>query len=422
MIGVSSSSKSFGALSRYLVEDKDEGLDQTRVEWSTSRHLPTDDPEKAAQAMRATAGQNARVIDPVYHLILSFDPEDAVTRAQMERVADRVLAALGLQEHQALIVAHGDRDHAHMHILVNRVHPETRKVWSRWQDFKAVQEVLREEERALGLRRVPGRLTEQTSLDLGPDSASEEHARRPRRRRGDEKFEAIGKDLKSYESVIELGRKRYEAEMDVAAAAARLDQVSTAANRAEHARDALRRAFTDIYRDPDSAMAAFLAAAGRRPREAVRDLRDGPGRFGELIGAARQLRGAPAAGRAAAAGQELIDAERALQTAIRTTPAQGPGKATGLGAAQTTRRPDGDLAVATTDLQRARARLATIRDRELQLPGKRLVERTLAHGLLRLTPPEFKRLGLLVTAGQFKIARQLRRLARDVLLDRQEDV
>src|SRR6266550_7988196 len=124
MIGVSSSNKSFRVLARYLSEGRT-GVAQNRVGWVASRNLPTDDPELAARIMRATAGQNVRVKEPVYHLALSFDPGDAVDRAAMERVADRVLETLGLQEHQVLIVAHADRKHAHMHLMVNRVHPET---------------------------------------------------------------------------------------------------------------------------------------------------------------------------------------------------------------------------------------------------------------------------------------------------------
>ena len=145
MIGVSSSNKSFRVLARYLAEERN-AEEQKRVAWATSRNLPTDDPDLAARIMRATSAQNVRVKDPVYHLALSFDPGDTVDRAGMERVADRVLEALHLQEHQVLIVAHADREHAHMHLMVNRVHPETGRVWSRWQDYPTIQRVLREEE------------------------------------------------------------------------------------------------------------------------------------------------------------------------------------------------------------------------------------------------------------------------------------
>jgi len=121
MIGMSSSAKSFGALAHYLANGRS-GNEPERVAWSASRNLPTTEPELAGKIMRATASQNVRVAQPGYHVALSFDPGDTVDRATMERVADRTIAALGLTGHQALIVCHRDRDHPHMHLLINRVH------------------------------------------------------------------------------------------------------------------------------------------------------------------------------------------------------------------------------------------------------------------------------------------------------------
>jgi DNA-binding transcriptional ArsR family regulator len=147
------------ALAAYLVHGRT-GLEEGRIGWASARNLPTDDPELAATLMRATAAQNVRGEKPVYHLAMAFDPGDPVDRATMERVADRVLARLRLEEHQALIVSHRDREHAHLHILVNRVHPESGRLWDRWQDMPTIQQVLREEERALGrsrIRLVPAR-------------------------------------------------------------------------------------------------------------------------------------------------------------------------------------------------------------------------------------------------------------------------
>src|SRR5574338_313716 len=158
MIAVSSSGKSFRALAAYLASGRT-GEERDRVAWSVARNLPTDNPELAATFMRATAAQSAKVEKPVYHVVLSFDPADMPTRVAMERVADRVLTRLGLAEHQAVIVAHRDRNHAHAHILVNRVHPELGRAWERWKDQPIIQQVLREEEQALGLRTVQGSLT-----------------------------------------------------------------------------------------------------------------------------------------------------------------------------------------------------------------------------------------------------------------------
>lgn len=170
MIAVSSKGRSFRALATYLAAGKT-GQERERVAWSTARNLPTNDPELAGTIMRATAERSTRVEQPVYHLVLSFDPDDGVDRATMERVADRVLTRIQLHEHQAVIVAHRDREHAHIHILVNRVHPETGLAWEYSFDYRAIQEVLREEERALGIRQVPGRYRD-VGVHAGLDAES----------------------------------------------------------------------------------------------------------------------------------------------------------------------------------------------------------------------------------------------------------
>jgi hypothetical protein len=157
MIATTSSGRRFAALARYLLRGRS-GEETERVAWTAGRNLGLDDPELAAVLMQATADQNPRVEVPVYHLTINFDPNDPVTPAEMQAVADRVLADLGLAEHQALMVAHQDRAHPHIHIMVNRVHPETAVAWELWQDRPRIERTLRELERELGLREVAGRL------------------------------------------------------------------------------------------------------------------------------------------------------------------------------------------------------------------------------------------------------------------------
>ena len=157
MIATSSSGRRFAALARYLLRGRS-GEDPERVAWTVGRNLGLDDPELAAVLMQATASGNERVESPVYHLTINFDPADSVTPTQMQAVADRVLTDLGLAGYQALMVAHQDRAHRHVHIMVNRVHPETGVVWDRWQDQPRIQRALRELEREFGLRQVAGRL------------------------------------------------------------------------------------------------------------------------------------------------------------------------------------------------------------------------------------------------------------------------
>jgi hypothetical protein len=186
MIAVSSKGQSFRALAVYLATGRT-GQEHDRVEWSSGRNLPTNDPEVAAKLMRATAKQNHRIQKPVYHLTLSFDPNDPVDRARMEQIADRVLMRLGLTDHQTVIVSHRDKDHPHMHIMINRVHPETSRVWDMSHDYRKIQEILRATEREFGLREVPGRLAQVPDRDA-PDRPDFTQGELRQRQRGESVF------------------------------------------------------------------------------------------------------------------------------------------------------------------------------------------------------------------------------------------
>jgi hypothetical protein len=128
-----------------------------RVAWAESRNLPTAHLMAAARIMQATARDSDSVQPPLYRFSISFDPSDPVNPETMRRVADRTLADLGLSDHQVLIVAHCDTAHPHMHLMVNRVHPERLNVWNNWNDWARIEKSLRAQEVELGLRIVPGK-------------------------------------------------------------------------------------------------------------------------------------------------------------------------------------------------------------------------------------------------------------------------
>ena len=106
--------------------------------------------------MRATAEQNPRVQKPVYHLSLSASPGEQISKEKWEQIADRVLKRLGLDDRQALVVAHNDTRHPHVHLMVNRVHPEHLKAWHNGHDYQRIEKALRHIERDFKLREVPG--------------------------------------------------------------------------------------------------------------------------------------------------------------------------------------------------------------------------------------------------------------------------
>lgn len=152
--------EAFGASFRELADYLDRGTDGTkvgRIEWLEARNVWAPTVHDGAAVMSALASASPTP-SPVYHVSVSFDLADAVDRALMCRVADRLLADLALTEHQAVAVAHNDRKHAHFHLMINRVHPRTGRVWKVDFSKRAIEQSLRTQERELGLRENPGHL------------------------------------------------------------------------------------------------------------------------------------------------------------------------------------------------------------------------------------------------------------------------
>ena len=173
MIGGASAGGSFSGLSSYLERDKKDREHLERVEWIEQRNLIyAENLQQAAREMDLVARGNERVEKPVYHLSISWSRDEQPTKEQMVAVADRTLKDLKLSEHQAVIVAHADEPYAHVHIMVNRVHPETGKVWSNSHDWRRIEASLRQQERDFGFKETPGHLHQLDGQQAPDRSAS----------------------------------------------------------------------------------------------------------------------------------------------------------------------------------------------------------------------------------------------------------
>jgi len=144
----------FRRLAQYLSgRSREQSTD--RVAWIEGRNLHSTDPDVAGRAMEGAAAQSRRCKQPAYHFVLSFDPQDdAAGRLDDQKtreIADETIRRMGLQEHQALVYAHQDKAHRHVHFLVNRVHPETGKAYSRHKDGQRLHSLGRRIARERGL-------------------------------------------------------------------------------------------------------------------------------------------------------------------------------------------------------------------------------------------------------------------------------
>jgi hypothetical protein len=209
VIGSAGTGADFRGLARYLLRER-EG--EERVGWTLVRNLPVEH-DYAAGLMDDTARQNVRVQKPVYHLSLSAAPGEELSREEWGKVVDRVLRDLGLEEHQALVVAHRDARHDHVHLMVNRVHPEHLKVWHNGHDYRRIERSLRGIEREMGLREVPGRHgrlagQEPPERSAGPTSGERREAERTGREAWAERVKfRVYEDLKEARSWAELERR-----------------------------------------------------------------------------------------------------------------------------------------------------------------------------------------------------------------------
>lgn len=170
----------FHSLARYLVHGKG-GADPRRVAWTLAHNLPTDNPDLAAKMMAATAALSPRTRRAVYHLMIAWAPDERPTLAMMQKVALETLERSGLAEHQALVMGHGDTLHAHLHMMINRVHPGTGIAWRTSQDYARFDRIMRDLAEAHGFRAVPAHAYSPDETDVlakKPNSRATRAARR----------------------------------------------------------------------------------------------------------------------------------------------------------------------------------------------------------------------------------------------------
>lgn len=129
----------------YYAHDKRENGETVRytterVAWVETVNLPTSNPKRAWRIMahtalaqsqlKAAAGVKTtgrKLTKPVFAYSLAWRPDEKPTKAEMMDAARESLKAQGLEGYQAIILCHDDEPQAHVHIIVNRVHPATGK-------------------------------------------------------------------------------------------------------------------------------------------------------------------------------------------------------------------------------------------------------------------------------------------------------
>ena len=130
--------KSFKALATYLTHNAKEAESSERVAWTHTLNLAHDHVPSAVDEMMWTAraaellkqeagirGGGRATANPVKHFSLNWGIGEEPTREEMIEATQSFLNHMKWDEHQAVLVAHEDKEYAHVHGMLNAVHPET---------------------------------------------------------------------------------------------------------------------------------------------------------------------------------------------------------------------------------------------------------------------------------------------------------
>jgi hypothetical protein len=147
---------SFKRLREYLTQERDADTGELvlRGDVVLSWNLLSFD--TAAGEMQGVASLNDRCKDAVCHYELSWPPGERPTRPQWTDSAVQTLKALGYENHQYMIVAHDDKKHFHIHIMVNKVHPQTLRASTPYRNWLALDAAARVLEAKYGWAHTPG--------------------------------------------------------------------------------------------------------------------------------------------------------------------------------------------------------------------------------------------------------------------------
>ena len=154
--------------------------------YAGARGFLCDVPEAQTEEMLALARDAPRSRDPIVHYVLSWHEDEEPTPEQVEELVDLLLGELDVAEHQVLYGLHADTDNTHLHVMLNRVHPDTLKAVeiNGGFDIKALHRACARIEHVQGWRAERNacyRVNAANAIERSAPAAPERMARPPQR-------------------------------------------------------------------------------------------------------------------------------------------------------------------------------------------------------------------------------------------------
>ena len=147
---------SFATLQKYLTVERISGTSESVLRGKAILSGNLLSLETAAEEMRDVAYENPRVSQPLMHFQLCWKPGETPSESQWLSSAERSIEALGFSQHQYIIVPHEDKEHFHVHVMLNRVHPESVKAHNPRLSLLTLHKIARELEHEFGWSETEG--------------------------------------------------------------------------------------------------------------------------------------------------------------------------------------------------------------------------------------------------------------------------
>jgi hypothetical protein len=147
---------SFRRLCKYLTTERDADTGELLSRGDVVLSDNVAGLDTVAIQMEGIAFLNPRCKDALCHYELAWPPGERPSRPQWMDCASYTLNALGYQDHQYMVVAHDDKKHFHIHIMVNKVHPETFKAHTPYRNWLTLDAAMRVLEARYGWTHTDG--------------------------------------------------------------------------------------------------------------------------------------------------------------------------------------------------------------------------------------------------------------------------
>lgn len=156
--------------------------DNEKCLYAGARGFLSDDYQTQKAEMLALSQEAVRSSDTINHYVLSWQEGEQPNARQVEEAVDIFLQELGLEGHQVMYGLHVDTANVHLHIAINRMHPETLKVVkpNRGFDIEAAHRAVARIESKQGWQReAHGRYRVKENGEVERDARSRRRSRQP---------------------------------------------------------------------------------------------------------------------------------------------------------------------------------------------------------------------------------------------------